>query len=384
MKLGVITSSLSRNAGGLYHAVKEPLREIASNKDVDCKVFSLIDDNTEQDKDSWLPLEVIATTVQGLTSFGYSREFFSLLRGFEADIHHSHGIWMYPSLANHIYCKKYMTPYMISPHGMLEEWAVKQSIWKKKLVGLIFENRHLSSAHCLHALTIKEVNDFRKYGLNNTACVIPNGISLPSTEISYAKKSDNIKNLLFIGRIHPKKGLLPLLYAWKILEKKLLAANWHLNIAGWDQLNHESELKNYVDENNLNKSVSFLGPIFSSQKEKVLREANAFILPSYSEGLPMSILEAWSYRLPVLMTPECNLPEAFELEAAIKVKPEKNSIVLGLNQMMEMNAEELSQLGQNGRSLVEKKYTWDIVAEDLYKVYSWILGDGQKPDSIFE
>lgn len=387
MKLGVISGSVSRNAGGLYESVRRPLQILVRQGRLHCEVFSLSDEYTLEDQTSWKPVTTRTFPIIGPAAFGYGVGFKTALVEYRADVHHAHGIWMYPSLANYLHCKKNSTPYLISPRGMLEPWALKNSSWKKKLVGALFERKHLLQARCLHALTEAEASDIRAYGLKNPICVIPNGINLPDEPVgNNAEQGQEYdkKTLLFIGRIHPKKGLLPLLEAWNIFQQRTPAAKrWQLSIAGWDQLQHENQLKQYVREHELENSVSFLGPLFNSEKEAALRSADAFILPSLSEGLPMSILEAWGYRLPVLMTPECNLPEAFSLNAAIRIEAEKQSMIAGLNRMVEMSSDDLIEIGNRGRALVEQKYTWGHVAEEMLRVYEWSTGAGTAPDCMY-
>ena len=92
----------------------------------------------------------------------------------------------------------------------------------------------------------------------------------------------------------------------------------------------------------------------------------------------MSVLEAWSYRLPVVMTDFCNLPEGFSANAAIRVAPDGESIFQGLEQLAGMPDAELQTMGSNGRKLVEEKFTWPRIAQDMKAVYEWCLG-GDKP-----
>ena len=132
----------------------------------------------------------------------------------------------------------------------------------------------------------------------------------------------------------------------------------------------------------LQPSVLFFGPAFGRDKEDLLRGANAFILPSFSEGLPMSVLEAWSYRLPVVMTPECNLPEGFAADAAIRIETSADSIAEGLSTLFSMNDANLMTMGAKGRGLVEERFTWKTVAAQMREVYDWMLGGGAAPGCV--
>jgi len=236
--------------------------------------------------------------------------------------------------------------------------------------------------------TEKEYRAVRGYGLDTPVCIVPNGVSLPDEEPSSGPPwssaiPNDSKVLLFLGRIHPKKGLRELLEAWGWVQNRQAGGGkWRLAIIGWDDGGHQPELETYVAEQGLGSSVFFLGPKFGTEKAAAFHHADAFILPSYSEGLPMAVLEAWSYGLPVVMTPDCNIPEGFEEEAALKIDPAPSSIEGGLDQLFAHSEGQLAEMGERGRALVEQKFTWDAVAEQMYDVYRWMLGEEETPSCV--
>ena len=147
----------------------------------------------------------------------------------------------------------------------------------------------------------------RNYGLQNPIAIIPNAVDLPREghEAGEPNWADVVpadaKVLMFLGRIHPKKGLSNLMRAWAEVrrESPSAAERWQLVIAGWEQGGHQQELERLSAILGLQASVHFVGPQFDEGKAATLNRADAFILPSFSEGLPVAVLEAWSYRLPV-------------------------------------------------------------------------------------
>jgi poly(glycerol-phosphate) alpha-glucosyltransferase len=273
---------------------------------------------------------------------------------------------------------------------MLDPWAVRNSFRKKRLAGMLFEHAHLRHAKCLHALSESEYRAIRGYGLASPVAIIPNGVDLP--DLSRIQPESNwgsnlpsdSRFLLFLSRIHPKKGLRNLLHAWaRVMQECAPAAKpWHLNIAGWDQGGHQQELEQLSATLGLRESVHFVGPQFDERKAASLIGADAFILPSFSEGLPMSVLEAWSHRLPVLMTPQCNLPEGFMAKAAIDMSPEAASIAAALKTLFNMTELERQTMGDKGRRLVEERFTWPTVAASMRSVYSWVLGRSPMPACV--
>ena len=130
------------------------------------------------------------------------------------------------------------------------------------------------------------------------------------------------------------------------------------------------------------KGTNFLGPQFGAEKSECYRACDAFILPSLSEGLPMTVLEAWAHAKPVLMTPECNLPEGFEADAALRVGTTPEEIAAGLKALGEMSDDDRIAMGARGRDLVGKNFSWPRIGEQMRDVYEWALGGGAVPKSV--
>jgi poly(glycerol-phosphate) alpha-glucosyltransferase len=288
---------------------------------------------------------------------------------------------MYPSVAA-INWSNRTKPYIVSPHGMLDPWALNNSRMKKRISAALYENRHLRGAACIHALNEAEVSAIREYGLRNPICVIPNGVELPAE--SQERPNRQSRTLLYLGRLHPKKGLPKLIEAWSLAGKEMGELGWRLVIAGWDQGGHRSELESLAAKLHVNSSIGFVGPQFGAAKSDCFREASAFVLPSLSEGLPMTVLEAWSWRLPVLMTPQCNLPEGAAAGAAIVMESEVDSILAALRRLFLMNDAEREAMGLKGRLLVEERFQWPRISQQMADVYDWVLGRGPRPHCVLD
>src|SRR5262249_11454272 len=152
--------------------------------------------------------------------------------------------------------------------------------------------------------------------------------------------------------------------------------DWHLAVAGWDQLGHEGELRRLAEELALGDSVAFLGPLFGVEKSRCFASASAFILPSVSEGLPMVVLEAWSHGLPVLMTTHCNLPEGFRAGAALKIGTAPAPILAGLDLLAHLPEDERHTMGRNGQQLCRERFSQAGSSETMRAVYRWLLHRG--------
>lgn len=378
MKVVFLTANTSRMAGGLYFTITEYTKSL-KRKGVDVSVVGFEDEYANEDIKAYGNVNVIPykkTKLPVFNTFGYSSDLLDILDHIKPQIIHIQGIWMYHSWAAFKYRKKHPeVKLIIEPHGMLDSWALKNSAWKKKIVGFLFEYKNLNNADCLHALCESEFNSFRTFGLHNRIEVIPNGINLPN--INKKKHNFRKKIVQYIGRIHPKKGLDILIHAIKEIvdSNPELLNNFELRIAGWNQNGYQEQLESMVSEWDLSRYVEFTGPRFGEEKMLDLMNATAFILPSLSEGLPMSILEAWSYRLPVLMTEFCNLPEGFKNDAAIKIGTSSQSVKNGLINLMKMSNDDLQMMGERGRQLVERDFSWDTVANKTIALYNSLLNE---------
>jgi len=379
MKVGFLVSSVSREAGGLFQSVRGLAKAVAST-DANVCVFGIRDEQSAVDLQEWQPLSV-QTFRPRLRVWGYSNQLAPAMLKADLDILSVHGLWKYCSVGSQRWHQQTGRPYVVHPHGMLDGWALQNARWKKRIAATLYEDQHLRGAACLRALSEPEARSIRAYGLRNPICVIPNGIDLPEVREDDAKThSENRKTLLYLGRLHRKKNLGNLIRAWNKTFNSPggNSDSWVLAIAGWDQGGYESELKRIA----AGASVVFLGPRFGSEKSECYRRCDAFILPSLSEGLPMTVLEAWSYAKPVLMTPECNLPEGFPAKAAVQIGTTAEEIVTGLKELVEMSDDDRAAMGTRGHTLVATRFSWPRIGEQMRAVYEWMLAGGAPPETI--
>jgi len=309
----------------------------------------------------------------------------------QPDLVHLHGLFTWPSRDARDFGRRTGRPVVVSPHGMLEPVALARSAWKKRLFRLFVEDDNLRRAACLHALNAPEARSFRAFGLTNPIAVVPNGVELPGEGAvpergAFRRRFPSLpagKLLLFLGRLHPKKGLHPLVDAWAKLEAAgaLERDGWTLVVAGPDQLGHEDEVKRHVAERGLGGRIHFVGPLWDEAKAEALAAADAFVLPSFSEGFSVAVLEAMAYRLPVVITRACN----FDVErpgAGLLCDAEPGSLAGALDALLSRTDGERAALGAAGRALVEREYGWPAVAASLIAVYAWLFGGGERPASI--
>lgn len=382
MKVLFIGDSNSRGAGGIYATMTATTKALLA-KGVDVALLAFNDAFSKEDSIAYGDVPQLCYHPVGipiLSTLGYSRDIHQFIEDYKPDIIHSQGLWMYHSAAVLRYKKRHPeVKVIVQPHGMLDPWAVRNSGWKKRIVGYWYEYENLRGADCIHALCQSEADAIREFGLKNQIAIIPNGIDIPNSSLDeiLAKRqnANGRKTLLYIGRIHPKKGLRELIEGLAIIQtiKPEFLNEWQIKIAGWDQLNHTAELKNLISTKELEYCAELIGPAFGKEKDRLLSEASAYILPSFCEGLPMSVLEAWSFAIPVVMTPECNIPEGFSAEAALRCEPNAESIANRLTKLFSMTDEERMKIGLNGRGLVEQTFSWPHIADETIRLYNSLL-----------
>jgi poly(glycerol-phosphate) alpha-glucosyltransferase len=241
MKVLILGSANSRNAGGVFNSVRMLGHSLNAQEGTDVHFLMHDDEYSSEDRKYYEPMPLHSYTIKGPRNLAYSPDMFSELEQIKPDIIHTQGIWMYFSYVNKKYHSKTRTPYVVTPHGMLDPWQLKQSFskdLKKKIVLSLYESKHLKQAACIQALCMSELESIRAFGLKNPVAIIPNGTELPSVDHRDSdypvpcrwKQTDNRKTLLFLSRIHHKKGLDNLLQAWALTNPE--KHDWQLVIAG--------------------------------------------------------------------------------------------------------------------------------------------------------
>ncbi len=383
MKAALVTSSLSR-AGGGVSAVVEDLSRALLAVGPDVRVIGLRDAQWPIKSTEWNGAPASALTVRGPSALGYAPTALARLQDIDAAIVHTHGLWTYPSRAVSLWGSRTRRPYIVSPHGMLDGWALRHSRWKKTIAARLYENAHLRGAACLHALCEAEAQSIRSLGFRNPIAIIPNGVASPPPSNTSAlppwcaSVPAGAKVMLFLGRLHPKKNLTALIDAWPAHQLN----NWHLVIAGWNQGSYSQMLANKIQQRCLTDHIHLVGPLFGIDKETAFRRADAFVLPSLSEGVPMAVLEAWSYGLPVLKTDACNLHEGFSATAAERLSLDPVEMAKDLSRFLTSQPAELHQMGRNGCALVERQFSWTAAAEKFLAVYEWLVNGAERPTSV--
>jgi glycosyltransferase involved in cell wall biosynthesis len=299
------------------------------------------------------------------------------------DVVNTHGIFSYANRSAYQACQRDRVPYIIHPHGMLEKWAMDYKSWKKRPYYHLIEKPALERASAIRVLAKSEAESLAKLGIKTPLVSIPNGISVtdeltttkPSLWAETFPETVGKTQILFLGRIDPKKGLDLLATAFAKIHAQF--PDTHLVVAGPDNIGYLPTVQQYFATAQCLEHVTFTGMLEGELKAAALAAATIYVAPSYSEGFSMSVLEAMSFALPCVITTGCNFPEAAEAHAAHVVDIDANAISDALIQCLKEPAVAQS-MGRYARRFVLTNYTWTKIATDFINCYQSILSDRQE------
>lgn len=308
------------------------------------------------------------------------------------DVVHQHMIWLRHGAMARRLAARHRAPLVITPHGALDPWARRKSAFKKAVAWQLQEQRRLQNASCLQATSPFEVSYFRDLGLRPPIAQIPNGLPLSLHPMlpgalaePFLHKHPELRGrrcLLFLSRITPQKGLLPLLAAFHAFSQSSAGSDWHLLIAGSDQDGYLAEVQDAVCRLGLSSAVLFLPPLYGVEKQQVMAWSEAFILPSLAEGFPMVVLEAMASGLPVICTtasPWMDLPSS---QAGWWVEPTVEGLAAALASLGTLSAPDLAAMGRRARALIERSYSQEVITGQLDQLYSWLCGLSSQPGFV--
>lgn len=292
------------------------------------------------------------------------------------EIFHSNGLWMFPNVTPLKIAKKYQKKCVLSPRGTLNIEALKYSKIKKFFFYNLFQKNILKKVDLIHVTSKDELNDVRRFGLNQPVAIIPNGIDIP--KIRY-KKDDKIFKLIYLGRIHPKKGLENVIQAWSLVEN--LFPNWNFEIAGLGEKKYEEKIRNLILDTR-SKSLRFVGPIYGEDKIKFLQTSDILIMPSFNENFGMVIAEALSNNTPVISGINTPWQKVIKMQCGWHIPNDTASIEKTFLKVFKMSKSNLIERGIRGRKWMEKDYSWKQVAKKMLLSYQWLISQKNKPKWI--
>lgn len=308
-------------------------------------------------------------------SIPFARAIEAEIRSF--DIVHVHAVWNFPSFYAMRAADRAGVPFMVAPQGSLEPWALAAGSPIRRAYAAGVEGPLIRRATHMQALTANEAQQFRQFGYKGPISIISNGVSedwLTLERGSLARDfglPSGARTLLFLSRVHPKKGLDILLRAFSVISPQ--APDAWLIVAGSDAgSGYLAEMKRLSGELNIEQRCRFVGEVSGQQKRRTLGGADIFALISHSEGVPIAVLEALAAGLPVIITSGCNLAEVAEIGAGLVIPPTTEAAVSALKAFL-IDADDLAARGSAARRLAAERFTWPLVARKTVEAYATMI-----------
>lgn len=293
-----------------------------------------------------------------------------------ADLLHSHSLWRLTNVLPAWAAQCFTKPYVVSPRGTLNPAALRHSRLTKQLFSVLGQRRTLRHAAMLHATSEGEYEDIRKAGLKQPVAIIPNGVDIPELIEDHAVFEH--RSLLYVGRIHPIKGLELLLHSWSRLAPK--HPSWVLRIVGPVDSQYARNMQNKTLTEHVPR-VKFLGELAGRALQKEYQRAEALVLPSISENFGMVVAEALANARPVVTTKGTPWVGLRERHCGWWIDRTEEDLCEALDGLLSSGAVELREMGLTGREWMLESYSWERVAADMSDAYSWVLGERERPFS---
>lgn len=311
--------------------------------------------------------------------FVLKKEFFIYLKEEQPDLVHINGIWNPQNYLFQMVAQQLGIKIVLSPHGMLEPYILKRNWFKKQIALELYQKKALKSVNFFHATADSELNQIRALCYKQSMAVIPNGIDLSEISQKKSRNIEKVKNILFLSRVHPKKGIDLLIEA----VAKITIKNFNVIIAGEGDEKYINFLKGYAIKHDVYDVFKFVGPLYGDSKNDAFEKADLFVLPTHSENFGIVIVEALAANIPVITTTGAPWEELNIKHCGWWVKLNLANLKNTLEEAINKTPEEIIIMGGFGRKLVEEKYDIKIVAKQMKAFYRWVCKeDNKKPEFI--
>lgn len=281
------------------------------------------------------------------------------------DIFHDSGLWLPHNQFIANAALRTSAARVVSTRGMLEPWALRHKPFKKRMAWIAYQRRNLLAAHRLHVTSEPEREAVGHLYPAERIDLIPNGIDVPELgELASVTRNETPRRAVYLGRLHPVKGLDLLIEAWA----RVRPQGWVLDIVGPSEAGQETVLKGMIAKRDL-AGVRLAGAVARAGKTRLLADADLFILPSRSESFGVAVGEALAHGTPVLTTTAVPWPDLEDVGCGWRVQPNVESLAARLTSVLQMPPEELNRKGAVGRELIQARFSWSGVVRRFMSTY---------------
>ncbi|SDG47568.1 glycosyltransferase [Psychroflexus sediminis] len=355
-----ITEDFSLDSGGLRTVINDLSNNLNNLQNINSYILS-----SQQEKGDNIELVSDAKGKPWLYSVQWNKKLVDLILKKNINILHIHGVWMYPQYKAAKFALKHNIPFILSPHGMYEPWLWTKGRLKKSAYFNLLVKSLFSKASRIHAITSAEKNNLKPLFPQSDFVEIPNLISF---ELSNCINDSTEKYLLYVGRLHEKKGIKLLISSFS----KLKVNDLILKIAG-EFNDYKIELVKLIEKLDLQKKVQFLGLVTGEEKMKLFKDAYVFVAPSYSEVVGMVNLEAASQKTPVITTHQTGLKREWNVNGGILINPNQKELTSALEEAASWSKEQRDINGERLYNFVKQNYSWEHRLQDWVSIYSDII-----------
>ena len=246
---------------------------------------------------------------------------------------------------------------------------------------MLYQKNDLQKSSCILATAKMEADNIRALEINVPIAIIPNGIDVSEYKCRSVENKSSVKRqIVFLSRIHQKKGIEFLINAWEQLKNNY--SEWNVVITGNGEDAYINELKNMITSKGIQDCVKIIPPVFGKAKYKLYCESSLFVLPTYSENFGMVIAEAMSCGVPCITTNGTPWQELNEKNLGWCIDLTLDNVVNTISEAIDLGQDTLFDMGQRCSKHIEENYQYTEVAAKSKSVYEWIVNGGVKPDYV--
>ncbi len=299
-------------------------------------------------------------------SASWERAVREVLDGCNPDVVHINCCWTPDCAMVQKLAQRYGYKVVLSPHGMLEPWIIHRHYYTRKLPALwLYQKEAVRKADCLHATAESERDNLLKLGYNAHVEVV--GLGIDAESIVLKKSWKRTKQVLFLSRVHVKKGIHYLVEAVGVLREQL--QGYKILVAGEGEPAYVDSLRQMIADRGLQDMIQLIGGVYGDEKWELFRSADFFVLPTHSENFGLAIAEALASGTPVITTVGTPWSDLNSSQAGEWIEIGTQPLVEALKRFLALPEEELERMGRNGRKLIETKYSAEVMAEKMMDVY---------------
>jgi len=312
--------------------------------------------------------------------FGFCRDLGALVASLPPpDLVHLHGLWRLHFAQAARYAARANLPLVVSTHGMLHPPALEQRAALKRLARRIFQDAVLRQARCLHTTAADEADAIRRLGFDRPIAVVGWGVDMPPEDVPPARAPDR-RVLLYLGRLHPSKGLDTLLRSWAAVRGRF--CGWELVVAGYDEGGYRATLTTLASTLGVEASVRFADPVAGEARERLFASSSLVVLPSPAENFGFVVPEALARGVPVIATEGAPWASLVAEQCGWWIPFGDDPLAAALVDALSRTDVDLHAMGERGRLFARAHFGWNAAAAAMKRLYAWVLGQEDVPEFV--